>query len=86
MSTEQSVGRNAPVAVTIALAVLGLLLIALAVVYFVDSADALPSFLPGHQAGVTKHHTKHGLGALVLGALCFVGAWFTTGTRAPNAT
>ena len=76
MSTEQSVGRNAPVAVTIALAVLGLLLIALAVVYFVDSADALPSFLPGHQAGVTKHHTKHGLGALVLATAVFqLAAW-----------
>jgi hypothetical protein len=28
--------------------IVGVLLLALAIVYFVDSADALPSFIPGH--------------------------------------
>ena len=29
----------------------GIALIALAILYFVDSASALPSFIPGHEAG-----------------------------------
>jgi hypothetical protein len=59
--------------------VVGLALIALAVVYFVDSADALPSFVPGHQAGSAHHHVKHGIAALFLGAGALVVAWFQTG-------
>jgi hypothetical protein len=59
--------------------VVGLLLIALAVVYFVDSADALPSFLPGHQAGSSHHHIKHGIAALCLGVGALILAWFQTG-------
>jgi hypothetical protein len=59
--------------------VVGLALIALAIVYFVDSADALPSFLPGHQAGSSHHHIKHGIAALCLGAAALILAWFQTG-------
>jgi amino acid permease len=58
--------------------VLGVLLIVLAVVYFVDTADALPSFIPGHEAGSAHHHVKHGLAALILGVGCFIFAWFQT--------
>jgi uncharacterized RDD family membrane protein YckC len=67
----------------------GLLLLALAVLYFVDSADALPSFIPGHQAGSGHHHVKHGIAALILGLGCFAFAWFQTGpasaSTAPSA-
>ncbi len=59
--------------------VAGLLLLALAVLYFADSADALPSFIPGHQAGSSHHHAKHGIAALLLSVGCFVFAWFQTG-------
>jgi hypothetical protein len=62
--------------------VAGVLLIALAILYFVDSADALPSFIPGHQAGSSHHHVKHGLAALFLGLGAFVIAWFQTGPSA----
>ncbi|HZV72646.1 MAG TPA: hypothetical protein VFF79_02920 [Conexibacter sp.] len=61
----------------------GVLLLAVAVVYFVDTADALPSFFPGHQAGSSHHHVKHGIAALVLGLGCFVLAWFQTGPSRP---
>jgi hypothetical protein len=54
-------------------------LIALAVLYFVDSADALPSFIPGHEAGSSHHHIKHGIAALCLGAGAGIFAWFQTG-------
>src|SRR4051794_274721 len=47
--------------------VAGVLLIALAILYFADSADALPSFIPGHEAGSSHHHVKHGIAALCLG-------------------
>jgi amino acid permease len=52
--------------------------VVIAVVYFTRTADGLPSFFPGHQRGVTRHHTKHGIAFLVLAALAVVGAWFST--------
>ena len=58
---------------------LGLLLLALAILYFVDSADALPSFIPGHEAGSAHHHVKHGIAALLLSLGCFAFAWFQSG-------
>ncbi len=58
--------------------ILGLLLLALAVVYFVSTADALPSFLPGHEAGSSHHHVKHGIAAALLGLGALVFAWFQT--------
>jgi hypothetical protein len=63
----------------------GLVLIALAIVYFVDTASALPSFLPGHEAGSAHHHVKHGIAALLLGIGCLILAWFQTGpSREPR--
>jgi hypothetical protein len=59
--------------------VLGVVLLVVAIVYFVDPAKSLPSFFPGHEAGSTHHHVKHGIAALVLGLGCFVFAWFQTG-------
>ena len=59
--------------------VLGIALVALAVVYVADPAKSLPSFIPGHQAGSSHHHVKHGIAALALGLGCFVIAWFQTG-------
>jgi hypothetical protein len=58
---------------------IGLVLLALAVLYWVDSASALPSFLPGHQAGSAHHHVKHGIAAALLGIGCLIFAWFQTG-------
>ena len=55
-----------------------LLFVVLAVVYFVTPANQLPSVLPGHDAHLTKHHTKHCLAMLGLAVVALVGAWFTT--------
>jgi hypothetical protein len=57
----------------------GLVLLAIAIVYFVEPADSLPSFFPGHEAGSSHHHTKHGIAALVVALGCFVFAWFQSG-------
>ena len=63
----------------------GVVLIAISVVYFVDSASALPSFFPGHTAGSSHHHIKHGIAALVVGVGCLLFAWFQTGPSARRA-
>ena len=62
--------------------IVGLALLALAVLYFVDSAASLPSFIPGHQAGSAHHHVKHGIAAALLGIACLIFAWFQTGPAA----
>jgi hypothetical protein len=58
---------------------LGVVLIAIAIIYWVSTASGLPSFFPGHKAGSNTHHFKHGLAACLLGLACFVFAWFQTG-------
>ena len=57
----------------------GIALLALAAIYWIDSADALPSFLPGHEAGSAHHHVKHGIAAAILAAGALIFAWFQTG-------
>ena len=64
--------------------VVGVVLLVIAVIYWVDSASALPSFFPGHQAGSSHHHVKHGLAAFVLALGAFVFAWFQTGSGGPQ--
>src|SRR5436305_274824 len=59
--------------------ILGIVLIVIAIIYWVSTASSLPSFFPGHQAGSSTHHFKHGLGAFLLGIACFVFAWFRAG-------
>jgi hypothetical protein len=61
---------------------LGVLFLALAVLYWVDSASSLPAFVPGHKAGSSHHHIKHGIAALVVAMGCFVFAWFQSGPSA----
>ena len=61
--------------------VLGIALIAVAIVYWAEPAKSLPSFFPGHQAGSNHHHTKHGIAALLVGLACFAFAWFNTGPK-----
>ncbi len=57
----------------------GIVFLVVAVVYFAEPASSLPSFFPGHEAGSSHHHTKHGIAALVVALGCFVFAWFQSG-------
>jgi hypothetical protein len=59
--------------------VLGVALIVVAVVYWVEPAGSLPSFVPGHEAGSDHHHVKHGIAAFFVGVALLVYAWFQTG-------
>jgi UDP-N-acetylmuramyl pentapeptide phosphotransferase/UDP-N-acetylglucosamine-1-phosphate transferase len=61
--------------------ILGVVLIAIAVVYWAEPAKSLPSFFPGQQAGSNHHHVKHGIAAFLLGVACLVFAWFNTGEK-----
>jgi hypothetical protein len=61
--------------------VLGVALFVVAGVYFAEPAKSLPSFFPGHSAGSTTHHIKHGIAAVVVGLALLVFAWFATGPR-----
>jgi uncharacterized membrane protein HdeD (DUF308 family) len=65
--------------------ILGAVLIAIGIVYFVEPAGSLPSFFPGHEAGSSHHHVKHGIAAILVGLACFAFAWFNTGPKKQTA-
>jgi amino acid permease len=58
------------------LAIIGILLIILALIYLVTSAGSLPSFIPGHINGSTGHHPLRAGVALVVGLVLLGGAWW----------
>ena len=51
---------------------LGVVLLVVAAVYFLVPADQLPGFFPGHEAGVTHMHIKHGIVAGVVGLVLLI--------------
>jgi hypothetical protein len=65
--------------------IVGLLLLAVAVVYWIEPAKSLPGFFPGHEAGSNHHHVKHGIAALVVGLAVLALAWFQSGRRTKPA-
>jgi len=65
----------------VAAVVLGIVLIVIAIVYWAEPAKSLPGFFPGHEAGSSHHHVKHGIAAFLLGVACLVFAWFRSGPR-----
>jgi uncharacterized membrane protein len=54
---------------------LGALLIVTAAIYLLMPADSLPSFMPGHEAGLMRPRMKHGLAAGAVGIILFVIGW-----------
>jgi Na+/H+ antiporter NhaD/arsenite permease-like protein len=69
--------------------ILGVVLIVVAVIYFVEPEHSLPSFFPGHSSATSAeanhHHTKHGIAALILALALFAFAWFQTGPKTRSA-
>jgi uncharacterized membrane protein HdeD (DUF308 family) len=69
--------------------ILGVVMVVVAIIYFVEPAHSLPSFFPGHvsagSAEFNHHHTKHGIAALVVAVACFAFAWFQTGPKAASS-
>jgi Na+/H+ antiporter NhaD/arsenite permease-like protein len=67
----------------------GIALLVVAVIYFVQPEHSLPGFFPGHasatSAEANHHHTKHGIAALVVALAVFAFAWFQTGPKSRSA-
>jgi len=62
----------------------GLVMVLVAVLYFIKNAHDLPSFFPGHVdastgTDATHKHTKHGVAAAVVALGAFALAWFNLG-------
>jgi hypothetical protein len=60
---------------------LGIVLIVVAAIYWAEPARSLPSFFPGHEAGSSHHHVKHGIAAFFVGLACLAFGWFQTGPK-----
>jgi amino acid permease len=72
-STERSAGRTV---LAVILAIIALVFIVIGVIYIVEPAQSLPSFMPGRYAGSSGHHPLRAVGSLVVGIVFAVGAWF----------
>jgi hypothetical protein len=72
--------RNDRLLVALAV-VVGIALIAIAVIYWAEPAKSLPGFFPGHKGGSNHHHVKHGIAAFLVGLACLVFAWFRSGPK-----
>jgi hypothetical protein len=70
---------------TAALLIVALAVGAVSVLYFAKSAADLPSFFPGHTAGDTHHHIKHGIAAALVALALVAGAWLSSGQKKPQA-
>ena len=58
------------------LAIVGILLIILALIYVTTKAGSLPSFIPGHLHHSSGHHPLRAGVALVVGLVLLGGAWW----------
>jgi hypothetical protein len=60
------------------LGIIGLVFIAIALVYWLTPAGGLPTFLPGFEAGSDHVHVTHALGSLLVALALFAIAivWF----------
>lgn len=61
--------------------ILGIGFLALAFVYWLTPANALPAYLPGYDALLQTIHFKHGLGCFILALVFFVFAWFASADK-----
>jgi uncharacterized membrane-anchored protein YitT (DUF2179 family) len=57
-------------------AILGVILIVVAVVYFLVPADSLPTFFPGHETGLMRIRAKHGILSGALGIVLLALSWW----------
>ena len=58
------------------LSVAGVLLVVVAIVYFVVPASSLPHWCSGYDPTLSRMHYKHGAGALVVGVGLLAYVWF----------
>jgi hypothetical protein len=68
-------------AIVIAAVVVGIALIVIGIVYWIEPAKDLPGFFPGQDSHSTTHHLKHGIAAFLLGLALLAFAWFQSGKK-----
>jgi hypothetical protein len=56
--------------------ILGIVLIIVAGIYLAVPADSLPSFFPGHEAGLGRVRLKHGIASGAVGVVLLAIGWF----------
>ena len=61
--------------------VLGIVLLGVTVLYWLEPGGSLPAFFPGYVPGSTHVHLKHGIATLILGLALFALAWFRSGPK-----
>jgi hypothetical protein len=61
---------------------LAVILIIVAVIYFLMPADSLPTFFPGHEPGLTRIRMKHGIAAGAAGVILLLVGWFVGRSKA----
>lgn len=66
---------------TLGAVIVGIALLVLTGVYWLEPAGSLPVYLPGYEAGSAHVHFKHGLGTLILALALFAFAWFKSGSK-----
>ena len=54
---------------------LGILLAAVAIIYWTVPGGSLPTVFPGFESGSTRIHFKHGVAAAVVTIIAFALAW-----------
>ena len=66
---------GARIIAAVGLVVLAVLLIILGAIYLAEPSQSLPSFMPGHVPGSTRHHMLRTAGCFALGLMFLAGAW-----------
>jgi len=62
--------------------VLGIVFIAIAIMYWTVPAKSLPGpDMFGHSSGDSSPHYKHGIASFLVGLACFAFAWFQSGPK-----
>jgi amino acid permease len=73
----KSSGRTAAAVI---LAIIAVLFIIAGLIYIIEPAKSLPSFM-GHVANSNGHHPLRAAGCLIVGVVFAVGAWFAKSYR-----
>jgi len=71
---------------TVGAVIVGIVLVIVAILYWITPAGSLPGFAPGFEAGSTHIHIKHGVAAFILALALFALAWFKSGPAETGAT
>jgi NADH:ubiquinone oxidoreductase subunit 5 (subunit L)/multisubunit Na+/H+ antiporter MnhA subunit len=71
--------------VRLVLVVLGILAVAVGIIYLVEPIHSLPSFFPGHALHGLRHHHIRGYIAIAVGAILLFVAGITRRSRRRSA-